>query len=195
MKKSGQANLAQEEESSLVVVERGVVFELTPSVGAANSNTPNPRNSLALVAATRLIGLSVTTGGPMYLCRRKGLHSIQCEVKEGRRWVLDNGTLNHMIGIWEVFAELETNAYGTMKFGDGSVVEIEGTGTILFVCKTGEHKTLFDVYLIPKLTTNIISLGQMDELGYEVVIRDGVMWVCDEQRRLMAKVQRSSNRL
>jgi hypothetical protein len=71
----------------------------------------------------------------------------------------------------------------------------EGVGPILFICKIGEHKTLSGVYLIPKLTTNIISLGQMDGLGYQVVIRDGVMWVHDEHRRLMAKVQRSLNKL
>jgi hypothetical protein len=86
-----------------------------------------------------------------------------------------------MTGVWEVFTELDTNVYNTVKFGVGSVVEIEGIGTIMFVCKTGEHKTLSSVYLIPKLTTNIISLGQMDVPRYEIVIRDGVMWVCDEE--------------
>jgi hypothetical protein len=86
-----------------------------------------------------------------------------------------------MTGVWEVFTELDTNVYNTVKFGVGSMVEIEGIGTIMFVCKNGEHKTLSSVYLIPKLTTNIISLGQMDVLGYEMVIRDGVMWVCDEE--------------
>jgi hypothetical protein len=64
-----------------------------------------------------------------------------------------------MTGVWEVFTELDTNVHGTMKFGDGSVVEIEGIDTILFVCKTSEHKMLSGVYLIPKLTTNIISLS------------------------------------
>jgi hypothetical protein len=64
-----------------------------------------------------------------------------------------------MTDVWEVFAELNTNIYSTIRFSDGSVVEIEDINTILFVCKTGEHKTLSEVYLIPKLTTNIISLG------------------------------------
>jgi hypothetical protein len=162
----------------------------------ANSNTPNQENSPALVAVTGFIGLSARTRGLVHLIKEKVLAQFSDEVKkEGWRWVLDNGMLNHMTGVQEVFTELDTNVCGTVKFGDGSMVEIEGIGTIMFVCKTGEHKTLSGVYLIPKLTTNIISLGQMDELRYEVVIRDGVMWVCDEQRRLMAKVQRSSNRL
>jgi hypothetical protein len=75
-----------------------------------------------------------------------------------------------MTGIHAVFAELNTNIQGTVHFGDGSVVEIVGVGTVLFVCKTGNHRSLNGVYLIPKLTTNIISLDQLDEVGYEVSI-------------------------
>jgi hypothetical protein len=43
--------------------------------------------------------------------------------------------------------------------------------------------------------TNIVSLGQLDEIGYEIVICDVVMRVRDDQRRLLAKVQRAPNRL
>jgi hypothetical protein len=50
------------------------------------------------------------------------------------------------------------------------VVEIVEVGTVLSVCMTGNHQSLDGVYLIPKLTTNIISLGQLDEAGYEVSI-------------------------
>jgi hypothetical protein len=38
------------------------------------------------------------------------------------------------------------------------------------------------------LATNIITLGQLDELGYEIQIKGGVMWVRDEQHVLLAKV-------
>jgi hypothetical protein len=146
--------------------------------------------------ATGLTGHSTPPRGLVYLIEEKVFAQFSDEVKkEGRRWVLNSGASNHMTGIRKVFAELDTNVCNTVKFGDGSMVEIEGIGTIMFVCKTGEHKTMSGVYLIPKLTINIISLGQMDVLGYEIVISDGVMWVCDEQRRLMAMVQRSSNRL
>jgi hypothetical protein len=85
-----------------------------------------------------------------------------------------------MTGVQDVFAELDTNIHGTVRFEDGSVVEIEGIGTIVFVYKTGEHRSLSSVYLIPKLTTNITSLGQLDELGYDIQIGGrggGVTWL------------------
>jgi hypothetical protein len=74
-------------------------------------------------------------------------------------------------------------------------MEIEGAGIMLFVYKNGEHHSLTGVYLIPILMTNILSLGQLDEIGYEIVICDTMMHVRDEQRRLLAMVRRAPNHL
>ena len=112
-----------------------------------------------------------------------------------RRWVLDTGATNHMTGSRSVFAELNTGVAGTVKFGDGSVVAIEGKGTVLFACKNGEHRRLDDVYYIPRLTTNIISLGQMDEYGFKVDIESRILRLYDLQQQLLAKVHRSASRL
>jgi hypothetical protein len=35
-----------------------------------------------------------------------------------------------------------------VHFGDNSVVEIEGRGTVVFNCKNGEHHALTGVYYI-----------------------------------------------
>ena len=56
-------------------------------------------------------------------------------------WVLDTGATNHMTGCRHAFAKLDSKVCGNVRFGDGSVVEIEGRGTIVFICKNGstEH--------------------------------------------------------
>jgi hypothetical protein len=100
-----------------------------------------------------------------------------------------------MTSVRGVFTELDTNIHATVCFGDGSMVEIEGIRIVLFTCKNGEHRPLIGVYLISKLTTNIVSLGLLDEIGYEVTICRGVMRLWDGQKKLLAKVQHSSNRL
>jgi hypothetical protein len=96
---------------------------------------------------------------------------------ESRRWVLDSGASNHMTGVHGAFVEIDTNVCGIVRFRDGSVVEIEGVESILFVYRNGEHGVLAEVYLIPKMTTNIVSLGQLVELGYEVLIKSSMMLV------------------
>jgi hypothetical protein len=66
---------------------------------------------------------------------------------------------------------------------------------VVLQAKTGEHIPITGVYFIPRLTTNIVSLGQLDEGGCDVRIKHGLLRVRDEHDRLIVKVQRSANRL
>ena len=89
------------------------------------------------------------------------------------------------------FSELDDDVTGMVKFGDSSRVAIRGRDTIVFRCQNGEHRALTDVYYIPQLRSSIISIGQLDERGSEVLIKDGVLRIRDQEQRLLAKVKRS----
>ena len=110
-------------------------------------------------------------------------------------WCLDTGATHHMTGRREFFTELDSNVRGFVKFGDASGVEIKGVGSVIFTAQSGEHRLLTRVYYIPALRNSIISLGQLDENGSRVEIKDGVMRIWDRRRRLLAKVTRGTNRL
>jgi hypothetical protein len=110
-------------------------------------------------------------------------------------WYLDTSTTDHMTGHGNVFSELDQVVQGTVKFGDGSVVNICGKGTIIFSGRHDEHKILTSVYWIPRLKNSIISVGRMDEGGARVLIEGGVLRVWDRQQRLLARVQRTENRM
>jgi hypothetical protein len=68
-------------------------------------------------------------------------------------WYLDTGVTNHKMGRDNVFSELDRAVQGTVKFGDGSVVNICGKGTIIFSGRHSEHKVLTDVYWILRCYT------------------------------------------
>jgi hypothetical protein len=51
------------------------------------------------------------------------------------------------------------------------------------------------VYYVPKLERNIISLGQLTEGGYKIVLEENYLWGYDRERQLIMKVERSKNRL
>ena len=105
--------------------------------------------------------------------------------QEHRRWVLDTGATNHMNGAKSAFSELDSEICGMVKFGDGSIVEIEGRDTILFIGKGGKHHKLTDVYFILRLKANIVSLGQLDKAGCNISIKRGLLRICNDQRRLL----------
>ena len=93
------------------------------------------------------------------------------------------------------FSELDSGIRGTVKFGDGSVVEIEERDTILFIGKGGEHCKLTDVYFIPRLKANLVSLGQLDKAGYHISIERRLLKICDDRRQLLMQVRCMANRL
>jgi hypothetical protein len=110
-------------------------------------------------------------------------------------WYLDSGATNHMSGCRNAFIDIDTAIHDFVKFGDGSKVTIEGSGTVLLEGKTGEHLPLTGVYFIPRLTTNLVSLGQLDEGGCDVHTKHDILRIRDEKGRLISRVKRSANRL
>jgi hypothetical protein len=85
-----------------------------------------------------------------------GTSSSDDDCLEG--WYLDTGATNHMTGHDDVFSELDRAVQGTIKFGDGSIINICGKGTVIFFRRRGEHKVLTGVYWIPRLRNSIISV-------------------------------------
>jgi hypothetical protein len=100
-----------------------------------------------------------------------------------------------MSGSRAAFTDLDPAMCGTVRFGDDSVVEIEGYGSVLYRCKDGEHQEFTGVYYIPHLMANIMNVGQLDEAGYDVHINEGTMSVHEPSGRLLTRVRHPKNQL
>lgn len=55
------------------------------------------------------------------------------------------------------------NSTGRGKFRDGKMVAIKGRGSFVMKCKDGQERVLRQVYFIPNLRSNIISIGQLKD--------------------------------
>ncbi|XP_076906184.1 uncharacterized protein LOC143562180 [Bidens hawaiensis] len=110
-------------------------------------------------------------------------------------WYMDNGESSHMTSSLSFFSELNKRVGGKVKFGDGSYVDICGKWPIFLVGKMGEQQLLTDIYHIPSLQSNIISLGQATESGCDIRMKDDYLLMYDDQGKLLMRVTRSKNRL
>nr|GEU31241.1 RNA-directed DNA polymerase, eukaryota [Tanacetum cinerariifolium] len=80
----------------------------------------------------------------------------------------------------EVVAEVVVGQLSKPRFGDGSCVSIKGKGSILFHDKNKEQKLLKDVYYIPSLRSNVITLGQATISSYDISIRGTFTVLCND---------------
>ncbi|KAG7594688.1 Zinc finger CCHC-type [Arabidopsis thaliana x Arabidopsis arenosa] len=108
-------------------------------------------------------------------------------------WYLDNRASNHMTGDRRYF--VDHSITGKVRFGDDSRIDIKGKGSILFIDRNEEQRKMSDVYFIPDLKSNIISLDQATESGYDIRMKDDHLTMHDRDGKLLVRASRSRNRL
>lgn len=120
---------------------------------------------------------------------------LEVSSENERVWYLDNGASNHMTGRKKYFKAIDESITGKVRFGDDSRIDIKGKGSVLFITQDGSKKLLANVYYIPDLKSNILSLGQATEAGCEVKMKEGDLTLIDKEGNLVVKAKRSANRL
>ncbi|KAE8721174.1 hypothetical protein F3Y22_tig00016637pilonHSYRG00095 [Hibiscus syriacus] len=110
-------------------------------------------------------------------------------------WYLDSGASNHMCGHKYLFKEMKKIEDGHVSFGDASKVEVKGRGTICYLQKDGLIGSIQDVFYVPDLKTNILSMGQLTEKGYSALLKDRILHLKDKQGRIVARVEMGKNRM
>lgn len=100
-----------------------------------------------------------------------------------------------MSGDRSYFGTLDETITGKVKFGDDSRIDIRGKGSVCFAFTNGVKKVMTNVYYIPGLKSNIISLGQATEAGCEVRLKEEHLYMYDRDGKLLIKTSRGRNRL
>ena len=99
--------------------------------------------------------------------------SITCNVAQESTndfWFLDSGCSNHMTGNEVFFESLDRSIESEVMLGNNEIVEVSGKGTIN-VIKKHSKKSIFDVKFVPGLKHNLISVGQLSQKGYRVILK------------------------
>ena len=86
-----------------------------------------------------------------------------------------------MYGQKELFANLDDSFRIKVKFGDGRFVPVIGKRRILITLKNGDHRYIYDVFYVPNMKSNMLSMGQLAEKGYVMHIVENKLSTFDKK--------------
>ena len=82
------------------------------------------------------------------------IHNISNDI-----WFLDSGCSNHMSGIKSIFRDIDETHKLNVRLGDNKQIQVEGKGTIEVKTNQGKVKYLDNVFFVPTLSHNLLSVG------------------------------------
>lgn len=75
-------------------------------------------------------------------------------------WFRDSGSSNHMIGTKDWLFDYDDAFRESVKIGDDSKMHVIGKGN-LKLCIGGKIQIITNVYYLPRLRNNLLSIGQL----------------------------------
>ena len=113
--------------------------------------------------------------------------SLRVSSKED--WYFDSGWSRHMTGMKSYLVDLKAYATSYVTFGDGAKGRIKGIGKLV---RTGSP-VLDEVLLVEGLTTNLISISQLCDQGFEMRFSKEECLMTDENQKMVMQGTRSKD--
>lgn len=88
-------------------------------------------------------------------------------------WLLDSGCNNHTTGDKSIFRRIDETVKLKVRLGDDKKVKIKGKGTIIVKTKSSIERYIDDVYYIPGLGHNLLSVRQLVDRDFSVLFDNG----------------------
>ncbi|PKU87925.1 hypothetical protein MA16_Dca007867 [Dendrobium catenatum] len=93
-----------------------------------------------------------------------------------------------------MFVEMKTME-SQIYFDNSSKILVKGKGKILILLKDGTHQFIFEVYYVPYMKNNILSLGQLLEKSFGIHMKDKMLTIKNNSNEIIAQVKMTRNRM
>lgn len=101
---------------------------------------------------------------------------------------------NHMSGDKRWFTDIDEKYRHSVKLGNNMRMPVIGKGNIKIVVD-GVTQVISDVFYVPELKNNLLSIGQLQERGLAILIKEGTCRVYHSKRGLIMQSQMTANRM
>ncbi|GAA0173161.1 transmembrane signal receptor [Lithospermum erythrorhizon] len=109
-------------------------------------------------------------------------------------WFIDSGCSNHMCRSEELFTSLDKTFSHSVKLGNDTKLTVIGKGIVKIKLNNVTY-SIGDVYFVPELKTNLLSVGQLQEKGLSIVFKNGKCCVFHPTRGEIVQTNMKANRM
>lgn len=95
------------------------------------------------------------------------------EARQEDAWFLDSGCSSHMCGNKATCCELNEGFRQMVKLGNNTKMTVLGKGNVKLYLN-GLHHIITEVFYVPELKSNLLSMGQLQEKGLAILIKSGM---------------------
>jgi hypothetical protein len=109
-------------------------------------------------------------------------------------WYLDSGCSNHMVGSKNCLFDFDDTFRESVKLGNDSKMAVMGKGNVKLNIGGRVHIST-DVYYLPGLSNNLLSIGQLQQRGLTIVFRNNLCQLFHDEKGLILTTEMTSNRM
>ncbi|CAL5326432.1 unnamed protein product [Camellia sinensis] len=109
-------------------------------------------------------------------------------------WFVDSGCSNHMCGDKSLFCDLNEDFRQRVKLGNNTRMAVLGKGTVRLTVSGFTH-VVSEVFFVPELKNNLLSIGQLQERGLTILIQHGKLKIYHPEKGLIIQSEMTTNRM
>jgi hypothetical protein len=109
-------------------------------------------------------------------------------------WYLDSGCSNHMIGTKNCLFDFDDTFRESVKLGNDSKMAVMGKRNVKLNIE-GRIHVITDVYYLPGLSNNLLSIGQLQQKGLTIVFKNNRCQLFHDEKGLILTTEMTANRM
>ena len=109
-------------------------------------------------------------------------------------WYMDTGCSNHLTGNKKWLVDFDSEKRTKIRCADDKYLNAEGMGNVRVTLNNGKTALIQNVWYVPGIRSNLMSVGQLIEKGFSVTMKDNLLKLYDCNQKLIMESEQGRNR-
>ena len=109
-------------------------------------------------------------------------------------WYMDIGCSNHLTGNKQWLVDFGYSKRTKIRCDDDEYLNSRGMGNVRVKLNSGKTVLIKDVWYVPSMNNNLMSVGQLLEKGFSVTMKDNLLQLYDCNQKLIIQSELGRNK-